>query len=544
MKKNKIIVLALGLLVAGVVLLTNENLFKAAETKDIVIVEGVYIGGVDVSGMTAGEATDAVNAYVNQLMAETIIFKGPKTDLEMTYGDLGLTSKVDAAVAEAITIAQYGNLIERFMHMKDLEKDAYVIDMGLSIDKQLVGNILYDKQEELNVVAVDNTIVRKNGKFEYVAGKTGQEIKIEDSVNALSKIISNECELAIPEDNTFELASEVLEPRGSEEEFAAVKDLLGTFSTDYSFSAKGRKQNVENGVDKINGTVVFPGDELSVYVLTAPYTKDNGYGVGYAFQDGESVESIGGGICQVATTLYDAALYAELEITKRMPHSMTVTYGGLSADAAIAGTYKDLRFVNNTDAPIYVEGTYNGGWLTFNIYGKETRPANRKIKFEGEIISQNPSIPAKYNFVAEPIGTYRIVQADHPGYTAQLWKYVYVDGVQTEKIRVNKSTYIDASMIVEIGTAGATPQQLAEISAAVSAGDPVKVQELILSYATPVVPETPNTGSGTGTGTGTESGTGTGTESGTGATNGSETETPPETNKGDEENKTPEENQN
>ncbi len=534
MKKSKIIVLALGLLVAGVVLLTNDNLFKAAE-KDVVIVDGVYVGGVHLGGMTAEEATDAVNAYVDKLKEETIILKGPNADLEMTYGDLGLTAKVDAAVAEAITIAQYGNLIDRFMNIKDLEKDAYVIDMGLSIDKQLVGNLLYDEQDNLNFDAVDNTIVRKDGKFEYVPGKTGEEIKIEDSVNALSKIIANDCELSIPENNTFELVSEVLEPRGSEEEFAAVKDLLGAYSTDYSFSSDERKVNVENGVDKINGTVLFPGDEFSVYRTTSPYTYENGYEDGSAFNNGEPVVSIGGGICQVASTIYNTALLAEMEITMRMNHSMKVTYGGLSGDATIAGTYKDLRFVNNTDTPIYIEGVYNGFWVTFNIYGKETRPENRTIKFEGEIVSEEESIPAKYKYVQDPVGHYKIIQADHPGFTAYLWKYVYVDGVEVEKIKINKSVYITASMIAEIGTGGATPEQLAAINEAVQSGDPLKVQQVCLSFATPVVPETPSTESTTGTEgtTGTENTTGT-TESGTTS----------ETNTGEEENKTPEENQN
>ena len=85
------------------------------------------------------------------------------------------------------------------------------------------------------------------------------------------------------------------------------------------------------------------------------------------------VQSYGGGVCQVSTTLYNAVLKAELEVTQRSNHSMIVTYVKPSMDAAIAGDYKDLKFVNNLDAPIYIEGYTVGKDIYFNIYGQETR---------------------------------------------------------------------------------------------------------------------------------------------------------------------------
>jgi len=517
MKKSKLIVLVLSFVFAGIFLLTSENLFKADNAKDRVIVNGVYIGGIDVSGMTVQEATDAVNSYVDSLKEQTIILDGPKSDMELTYADLGLTANVSAAVEEAASIAQYGNLLSRFMHIKDLEKEKVVVEMGLTIDKQLVGNLIYDKLDELNIEAVDNTVIRKNGKFEYVAGSAGDEVVIEDSVNALSALVSKDYEVKLPEEEAFKLVSKVLEPRGTEEELAKIKDLLGGYSTDYANSSNSRKKNVENGANKINGTVLFPGEEFSVYAWTSPYTIENGYGVGSAYLNGESVDSIGGGICQVASTIYNAALLSELKITKRMNHSMSVPYGGVSGDAAISGTYKDLRFVNSTDTPIYIEAVHNGFWITFNIYGEETRPENRTIKYEGEIVKQNPSIAPKFKLnEEEPVGHYKVIQADHPGFTAQLWKYVYVDGVETEKTLVNKSYYIDASMIAEIGTKGATAEQLAAIKAAIATGNADEVERVVASYAPPAPPAAEE---GAGDGAATEDGATTDENTSSDATN-------------------------
>jgi len=118
---------------------------------------------------------------------------------------------------------------------------------------------------------------------------------------------------------------------------------------------------------------------------TKPYTEENGYVLGGSYEGGRVVESYGGGICQVSTTLYNAVIYAELEIVERYPHSMLVDYVSPSRDAAIAGDYKDLKFRNNLDLPIYVEGIAGGGRITFNIYGCETRDVkNRRIEFESK----------------------------------------------------------------------------------------------------------------------------------------------------------------
>ena len=492
MKKSKIIVLVLSVLVAGTILFTNENLFKADETKEVVIVEGVYIGGVNVSGMTAKEATEAVNAYVDKLKAETVILKGPNAEIETTYGDLGLTSKVDVAVSEAVSVAQYGNLIQRYMNMKDLEKEALVIDMGLAIDKQLVGQTIYAQVDKLNVEAVDNSVVRKNGKYEFIPGQAGNEVEIVESVNALSELISNDYELAVPEENSFELVSVVKQPRGTEEEFNKMTDMLGTFSTYYGDPTSGRSQNVENGCKKLNGILLFPGDEVSVHAVTSPYTVANGYAIGYAYENGNVVESIGGGICQVATTIYNALIRAEVEIVARYNNSMTVGYVDLSGDAAIAGTYKDLKFKNNYDTPIYIEGLCKDGWIGFAVYGQETRPSNREISFESEILKENDPETEYTLSNTEAVGTYKIDREKHIGYSAKYWKIVKVDGVETERIQVNKSYYIDSCMKVTIGTKDATPEQLAKINEVLLTKDDVKIKEVVEGLVKPATPENPN----------------------------------------------------
>jgi hypothetical protein len=228
---------------------------------------------------------------------------------------------------------------------------------------------------------------------------------------------------------------------------------------------------VTTGCSKVNGTILYPGDEFELCSTVSPFTQENGYELAGAYQNGTTVESFGGGICQVATTLYNAVIRAELEITQRYNHSMLVSYVQPSMDAAIAGNYKDLRFKNNTDAPVYIEGYTSGGILYFNVYGKETRASNREISFESETLSTTD--PAtQYNLDSgSSLGSWNVVQSAHQGCVAQLWKIVTVDGVQQSRDLFNKSTYQSSPKIVSIGTKDASETTLAALKTAIASGD-------------------------------------------------------------------------
>jgi hypothetical protein len=259
----------------------------------------------------------------------------------------------------------------------------------------------------------------------------------------------------------------VVEPRGSEEELGKVKDLLGGFHTSYSSSGAGRSKNVENGASLINGSVVYPGDTFSVYEAVSPFDAEHGYELAGSYENGTTVETYGGGICQVSTTLYNAVIRAELEIAERFNHSMIVSYVDPSADAAIAGTYKDLKFVNNTDAPIYIEGYTEGRQLYFNVFGEETRPANREVSFVSETLSTTEPGTQYQASSGHAIGYMSQKQSSHTGYTAQLWKVVTVDGVEKSREIFNNSTYKASPRIVVVGTASANPEAVNAMNAAI-----------------------------------------------------------------------------
>ena len=198
----------------------------------------------------------------------------------------------------------------------------------------------------------------------------------------------------------------------------------------------------------------MPGETLSGYECMHPFTIENGYFTAAAYENRTGRGQCGGGVCQIATTLYDASLAAELEITQRQNHSMIVTYVKPSMDAAIAGTYKDIKITNNYSTPIYIEGTTAGKTLTFTIYGKETRPANRKVEYISETLSKtDPGAPQQKVDHSLMPGQTKKVQSAHIGYKSRLWKVVTVDGVEKNERFCTPTLTTHRKAIVLVGPA-------------------------------------------------------------------------------------------
>jgi vancomycin resistance protein YoaR len=271
---------------------------------------------------------------------------------------------------------------------------------------------------------------------------------------------------------SIDLEIEVVKPRGDAETLSRLTDKLGTFMTRFYSSGADRVTNVTNGCRLINGTLLYPGEQISVSETISPMTEENGYALAGSYLNGQVVESFGGGICQVSTTLYQAVLRAELQVDERYNHSMVVNYVDHSGDAAIAEGIKDFKFTNNLDNPIYIDGyTTPDKTITFTIYGIETRPENRTLEFESEDLEEIEPGPDRVIADSSMAAGSTKKQSAHIGYRSELYKIVKVDGVETERIKVNSSTYQAVPAILTVGTATADPGVKAILESAIATQD-------------------------------------------------------------------------
>ena len=449
MKKGTGFLTLFGGAVAVCALLAAPVSMRAQGTETIE--DGVYIGNIYVGGMTEEEAVSAVEAYVESADSAEMTLKTGDKSVSVTAADLGISFSNLNVVDEAIDVGRSGNLIKRYKDKKDLQQGDKVIALSLDVDSDAVASILSEKAAQLNQEAVDNGLVRENGAFKIIKGEQGIEVNVEDSIAAIENYISSEWDGGNAE---IELVAEVVEPRGSEEDLEQITDMMGSYTTNYKDSGQNRCDNISNATSKINGTLLYPGEEFSVYEAIGPLDAANGYELAGAYENGQTVESYGGGVCQVSTTLYNAVILAELEITQRSNHSMIVSYVKPSMDAAIAGTYKDIKITNNYSTPIYVEGYTQDKQITFTIYGKETRPANRKVEYVSETLGRtSPGDPQLIVDASLAPGARVKVQSSHTGLRSRLWKVVTVDGVEQERTLLNEDTYYASKAIYRVGPA-------------------------------------------------------------------------------------------
>ena len=494
MKKRQsigIFLVAVGIIFAAVLLGTGNSVF-AKEKDDTLIPGNVYIGEVAVGGMTVEEAKEAVADYVKDITDVDVVLKAGEKSVTVKADELGLTWGNTKVAEEAANIGKSGNLIKRYKDQKDLENENKIYDIVYTVDEEKTRAVLTEKSAELNQKAVNASLKRENGAFIYEDGKQGIVMNIEGSVQSVVSYFNNGWDAKAPE---IELVADVEEPEGNKESLSRVKDVLGTYHTDFSSSTAERVINIKNAVDKIDGTVLYPGEEFSVYEAIAPLDAENGYELAGAYENGTTVQSYGGGVCQVSTTLYNAILYAELNVTQRSNHSMLVHYVDPSRDAAIAGTYKDLKFQNSTDAPIYIEGYTSGGIVYFTIYGEETRLSNRKVEYQSETVSQDTP-PVQIAAAAAPVGYVAVTQKPNVGQSAKLWKVVTIDGVEQEREVVNTSKYSSSPKIIAVGNVSDDPNACAAINAAIATQDEATVRAVAAQCAAGAAPATTDPAAG------------------------------------------------
>ncbi len=471
-RKKKLKMAAL-LTVAGLVIVFGGVYLAlrsyVGKTDKDAICNNIFIGTMDVSGMTQAEAASALREQAEADAGIMVTLKLREHNIETSLGEFGYHSPdIDKLVKKAVDYGKKGSMWKRYRQMKKLEDEAHILKENYTIEEKKVAVLLEEKAGALLQGPEDAYITRtEDGMLNIVDEKEGETIDTKGMLENITGYLNGEWK---HEAFSMELAVIREKPEIIRADLEQITDELGSYSTDAGGGQ--RWTNLKTGVGKLNGIIMKPGEELSVYDTTAPYDEEHGYVEGTAYENGQVVPSYGGGICQVSTTLYNAAIYAELEIVERYPHSMAVDYVEPSRDAAIAGGVMDFRFKNPYPTPIYIFGEIDSAnQLRVVIYGKETRPENRSIEFESETLStENYSVTYK----AAPnrsFGDIEYTGSPHTGREARLWKVIYENGAEVSRDIFNTSTYAKSDQIVEVGTAGGSAEAVSALETAIASQD-------------------------------------------------------------------------
>ena len=446
------------------------------------IESGIYVEDIDLSGMTKSQARQEIEDYVAGFGSIPIaLCVGDEGKIETTAAELGLKWGNDDILEEAANFGRDGDILSCYKELKDLEYKNKVYRVSFDFDKAKIRSLIEENAGQYNQEAVNAVLHKTEEGFSVTEGQTGRVIDTESSVDSVYTYLTGEwngtaCDV--------DLMIKVDEPQGKAEDLEKVRDVLGTFTTSFSTSGGARSANVANGCRLLNGITMYPGDEISALETITPFSEDNGYYMAASYLNGQVVDSLGGGICQVSTTLYNAVLLAELEVVERYNHSMIVTYVDPSADAAIAeSSGKDFKFKNNLEYPIYIEGyTTPEKEITFTIYGVETRDSGREVTYESEVLERiEPDAEVIYVDESMPVG-FCSVQSAHVGYKARLWKIVKENGEEVSREQINSSSYMKAPRSATVGVATEDPSAYNAIMAAIATNSVDQVKAVAGSY--------------------------------------------------------------
>lgn len=445
------------LLVTVMLLMGSVQVFAASEDTEgknnEVIKEGVYIGDVNVGNLTYKEAKEAVQSKVKELSGAKVTLTVNNDTIDTTLKQLGYKWANSEVLDEAVELGKSGNIIKRYKDELDLKNEGMKYSLNMDFNESTLKKKLKSQCDPYNIEAQNASLEATGHGFKIIPEKEGCVVDYDKTTENLYEYVTKKWDGK--SDIAFETVTEVSKPKYTTEDCEKVSnEPMGSWTTYFTTGAAydNRNLNIKNGAEKINGNVLYPGESFSCNDHLVPWTEDNGWYPAGTYVDGGVEDSLGGGICQVSSTLYNALLRAEIKITERYSHSMAVSYVDLAADAALAGDYKDLVFENDTDAPIYIQGIYGNGSITFNIYGHDTRSESHSVKYESELVSTTPIKTETKKDPTQPVGYSEITSTGHTGYVAKLWKITYEDGKQVSKELLHTSTYAMSPTIKTVGT--------------------------------------------------------------------------------------------
>ncbi|MCE5222237.1 MAG: VanW family protein [Clostridium sp.] len=449
--QKKIMLAIAAVVVIGVAALAAYSLSIKGIVKDWdnKMYPGVTVQDVDLGGMTKEEAKNKLTetfetAIDNKKLSIAI---GDK-QYELIYSDIMPKYDIDGTVEQAYKFGKESGIFKKYMAIKNSNNEKNQISLGFSYDEEKLRAYEEKLQKDVTQSAKDATISIEKGKIAVKSEADGRTINLETLDSKLKESINGD----LNSTNKVTVDLETTKPRVAKEDLSKIKGVMGSFSTSYSTSAAGRSNNIEIATGVINGTVVMPGETFSFNDIVGPRTIERGYQEAGTYVGNKVEPGIGGGICQVSTTLYRAVMKANLRSVERTNHSMVVGYAEPGLDATVSYGYLDYKFKNTYDFPIYIQGSTVGKVVTYNIYGDPSELNGKTYDMVNEVLETIPpetkvvpdsSLPEGKE-VSEGIGV--------TGYKVKSYQITYENGVEVKRDVISTDNYASVGIMVKKGT--------------------------------------------------------------------------------------------
>ena len=353
----------------------------------------LYMNGIPLEGLTLDQAAGFINQQVEDKMSSFHITLHTQDGRSWNIGAADLRMQYSTAdqIDRLWSIGHTGNARERYEQVKALEEEPVSLYSLMAYDLSSVNQILTQIKAEIDVPAVNALRVEDNTvwpPFTYTDDVPGQTLDI----TGLNERITGMVETLTS--GTVELEPTPVQAKVTRAQLEGQIVRLATYETAIgATSHEGRFTNIRIGTEKFNHLVIRAGETVSFNRVTGKRTEANGFVEAPEIAYGEYVMGIGGGICQVSSTLYNAVVNAGLTVTKRTQHSLASNYVPMGQDATVSDDRLDFIFKNTTGAPVYIETQYykkkNYWYSQFTIYGRPD-PSGYSYHLESQVREEIP----------------------------------------------------------------------------------------------------------------------------------------------------------
>jgi len=512
--------LIISMIITIIILLTFaifSVIFALLNINNENIISGISVSGINVSNLSKEEAFQYITEKVNDKIAKTINLKyNEEYETTINLEQIEVNYDITKAVNEAFDIGRSKNIVLNNYDILLAMFGKNNIELDVIINEELFNQILNDisskipgcvvqnsyyiegeqliikkgikgiavsedfKEELRDIVKIDNNIqdikidveevepedidIQKIYEEVYKKPQNAyyekEPFKIYSHVNGIDFAITMEEAKAMIKENKEEyiipLKVTVPEITTSELGAEAFPDLLSTFSTNYYVANINRTKNLELSAGKINGTILAPGEVFSYNRVVGERSVATGFKNAAVFENGKVVDGIGGGICQISSTLYNSVLLANLDIVHRTNHGFLTSYLKAGLDATVVYGAIDFQFKNNRNYPIKIVTSVNGGVAKIDIYGIK-EPSDYRVEIQSYVLSTTPYTTQYVDDPTLEAGKEVVDQAGTNGCKSITYKLLYKDGALVSKTTISTDTYSAMQKIIRRGTKQAAP---------------------------------------------------------------------------------------
>ena len=498
-------------IVFAIIIVIFSVIFAITNINNANITKGVKIEGIDVSGLTREQAKEKLESIYSEKKKKDITLKYEDFETTIAPETLETNYNIEKATNEAILVGKSGNIITNNYGIFFALIGKKNIKVETTINEEQTKQAIEDIQTNLPETIEEPDYYIENDKLIITPGKEGLKIltdkllteikEQQKNINTNQETIEIPAEKAWPSkvdidkihqdiykkvqdayitkdpvevhpevigiDFNIEDAKKILEENKEQYEIPlqitnpqvtlsnlgseAFPEKISAYSTRYDGGDKDRSTNLEIACKKIDEKIVLPGETFSYNKTLGARTTKAGYKTAKVYENGAVVDGIGGGICQISSTLYNAVLKANMQTVERRNHQFITSYVPEGRDATVAYGVTDFKFKNTRKYAIKIKATASNGVATISIYGIKENP-EYNITFETKTISTIP-VTEKYiedNTIAE--GTEEIKQKGANGCVTETYIIKSLNGQVVSKDLLSKDTYSAMQRIILKGT--------------------------------------------------------------------------------------------